>query len=86
MREYDSRDQKERFREAKNGQLLFETAQMSAFRVDHLIQTRIGFHFKDINEFGLYGFLAGDGDEFQESYYRSDRAFQKEELLLYDDE
>ena len=86
MREYDLRTQKETFREPKNGQLLFETATMSAFHVDHPIQTRVGFHFKDINEFGLYGFLEGDGDEFQESYYRSDRAFVKEELLLYDDE
>jgi len=86
MREYDLRTQKETFREPKNGQLLFETAKMSAFHVDHPIQTRVGFHFKDINEFGLYGFLEGDGDEFQESYYRSDRAFVKEELLLYDDE
>ena len=86
MREYDARTEKERFREAQNGQLLFETEKMSAFHVDHPIQTRVGFHFKDINEFGLYGFLAGDGDEFQESYYRSDRAFVTEELLLYDDE
>ena len=86
MREYDLRTQKETFREPKSGQLLFETAKMSAFHVDHPIQTRVGFHFKDINEFGLYGFLEGDGDEFQESYYRSDRAFVKEELLLYDDE
>jgi hypothetical protein len=86
MREYDLRDQKERFGEAKNGQLLFETAHMSASHVDHPIQSRVGFYFKDINEFGLYGFFAGEGDEFQESYYRSDRTFQQEELLLYDDE
>ena len=86
MREYDARTEKKGFPEAQDGQLLFETAKMSAFHVDHPIQTRVGFHFKDINEFGLYGFLAGDGDEFQESYYRSDRAFVVEELLLFDDE
>lgn len=85
MQEYDLRTQKERFRDLKNGQLLFEAANMSAFHVDHPIQNRVGFYFKDTNEYGLYGFLAGDGDEFQESYYRSDSGFIKEELLLFDE-
>jgi hypothetical protein len=86
MREYDLRYPKARFPEAEDVQLILEDARMSVFQVNHLIQTRVGFHFKDINEYGLYGFIAADDDEFQESYYRSDRAFQQEELLLYDDE
>src|SRR5689334_11714247 len=57
MQEYDSRTLKEGFRGAKNGQLLFETANMSAFHVEHEIQNRVGFYFKDINEYGLYGFV-----------------------------
>lgn len=86
MQEYDLRTQKQRFGGAANGQLLFETANMSVFHVDHPMQNRVGFHFKDTNEYGMYGFLAGDGDDFQESYYRSDRGFIREALLLFDDE
>jgi hypothetical protein len=36
----------------------------------------------DHDEYGLYGFFAGNGDEFFESYYRTDRTFQKEEMLI----
>ena len=85
MQDYDARTQKEGFRDAKNGQLLFETAKMAVFHVDHPVQNRVGFYFKDMNEYGLYGFVAGEGDDFQESYYRSDSAFIKEELLLFDE-
>lgn len=88
MREYHwrERDQHQNFWKAKDGEKLFETAHLSAFHVDHFAESRVGFYFKDLDEYGLYGFFAGNGDEFFESYYRTDRTFQKEGQLLYDDD
>src|SRR4051812_44993806 len=68
MREYDLRYPKGRPPEMQNVQMIFETNRMSVFQVDHQIQTRVGFYFKDIDEYGLYGFIAEAGDEFLESY------------------
>jgi hypothetical protein len=82
MREYNFREHEGQFWKARNGDLLFDTAHLSAFHVDHFAETRVGFYFKDLNEYGLYGGFAGDGDEFHDSYYRTDRTFQKEEGLM----
>jgi hypothetical protein len=86
MREYNFREQKERFSEAKDGEPLFETAHLIAYHVDHFAESRVGFYFKDLEEFGLYGFFAGNDDDVYHSYYRTDRTFQKEEALLYDED
>jgi hypothetical protein len=58
---------------------------MIAYNVDHFAETRVGFYFKDLNEYRMYGFFAGNGDETFESYYRTDSTFKKEETLLHDD-
>ena len=86
MREYHFRERENNFRKAKDGELLFETAHLSAYRVSHFAESRVGFHFKDLEEFGLYGFFAGNDDDVFHSYYRTDRTFQKEEMLLTNDE
>ena len=86
MREYNFRDREGQLAKAKDRQLLFETAHLLAFHVDHFAETRVGFYFQDIDEFGLYGFFAGNGDETFETYYRSDREFEKEELLMAEDD
>lgn len=86
MREYHFRDRDNKFWRAKDGELLFETAHMSAFHVSHPAESRVGFYFKDLEEYGLYGFFAGNDDDVFHSYYRSDRTFQKEEMLLTNDE
>lgn len=86
MREYNWRERNQDFWNAKNGELLFETAHLSAFHVDHFAESRVGFYFKDLDEYGLYGFFAGNGDEFFESYYRTDRTFQEQQRLLTSDE
>ncbi|QHO74658.1 hypothetical protein ACH79_20475 [Bradyrhizobium sp. CCBAU 051011] len=78
MREYHWREREQPLWRAKHGELVFETAHMSAFHVSH-----VGFYFKDLDEYGLYGFFAGNGDEFFESYYRTDRTFQEEGQLLH---
>jgi hypothetical protein len=40
MREYNFREREQRFWEAKDGQLLFETAHLCAYHVDHFVETR----------------------------------------------
>ena len=86
MREYHFRQSKQDFWQAKDGELLFETAHLSAFSVSHVAESRVGFYFKDLEEYGLYGFFAGNDDDVFHSYYRTDRTFQKEEMLLTNDE
>lgn len=86
MREHDFRRRDEKFKIWKDGELLFETAHLSAFNVSHFAESRVGFYFKDIDEYGLYGFFAGNDDDFYHSYYRSDRTFKKEDRLLTKDE
>jgi hypothetical protein len=86
MREYHFREREKDFWKAKNGELLFETAHLSVFHVDHVAESRVGFYFKDLDEYGLYGFFAGNDDDVYHSYYRTDRTFQKEEMLLTNDE
>jgi hypothetical protein len=82
MREYNFREHEGQFWKAKDGELLFDTAHISAFHVDHFAETRVGFYFKDLEEYGLYGGFAGNGDEFHDSYFRTDRTFRKEEALV----
>ena len=86
MREYHFRGREQDFWRAKDGELLFETAHLSAFSVKHFAESRVGFYFKDTEEFGLYCFFADDDDAEIETYYRTDRTFQKEEWLLTNDE
>jgi hypothetical protein len=86
MREYHFRERDNNFRKAKDGELLFETAHLSAFHVSHPAESRVGFYFKDLEEYGLYGFFAGNDDDVFRSYYRTDCTFQKEEMLLTNDE
>jgi hypothetical protein len=70
-------------RKAKDGELLFETAHLSAFHVNHGPEYRVGFYFKDIDEFGLYGLFVGNGDETITSYYRTDRTFQEDDERVF---
>ena len=86
MREYHWRERENDFWRAKDGELLFETAHLSAFCVSHFAESRVGFYFKGTKEFGLYGFFAGNDDDVFHSYYRTDRTFKKEEMLLTNDE
>lgn len=86
MREYNWRERENDFWRAKDGELLFETAHLSAFHVSHFAESRVGFYFKDLDEFGLYGFFAGNDDDVFHSYYRTDKTFQKEGQLLYNEE
>jgi hypothetical protein len=79
MREYHWRNNEQPFWKENHGEKLFETAHLSAFHVDHAAERRVGFYFKDLDEYGLYGIFSDDG--VFESYYRTDLTFRKEEVL-----
>jgi hypothetical protein len=87
MREYEWRRNQDfkAFLEHKDGQLVFETAHTAAYHVDHFAESRVGFYFKDIEEYGLYGFFAGNSNEYHESYYRTDSTLKTEGRLLHDE-
>ncbi len=72
IREYDCWRCGREFELHKDGELLFETPHPSVFW---------GSHFADIGEYGLYGFFVGNGDEYCESYCRSDKTFKTEGSL-----
>jgi hypothetical protein len=63
MRECDWQRRGQAYKHHEDGELLFENAHMAAYNVSHFAETRVGFYFKDIDEYGLYGFFAGNGDE-----------------------
>lgn len=86
MREYHWREREQSFWKAKHGEKLFETAHLTAFGVKHFVESRVGFYFKDLDEYGLYSFFAGNGEDFIETYYRTDSTFQEEGQLLHDDD
>lgn len=86
MREVNWREQNEGYRRRRDGDLIFEDAHMRAYHVDHFAESRVGFYFKDLSEYGLYGFFAGNDDDYFHSYYRSDETFKLEGRLLHDDD
>lgn len=86
MREYHWRERDQPLWHAKHGERVFETAHLIAFHLDHFVESRVGFYFKDLDEYGMYSFFAGNDDDFIESYYRTDRDFQKEGVLLAGDD
>jgi hypothetical protein len=81
VREFYAQRQARNF-EFPEGQVVYETEALAVFRVPHIAETRYGFHFKEIDEYGLYSvFYADDRDKPYQSYYRSDRMFEKEAYL-----
>lgn len=60
----------------------FETRDFSVVRVSHIAEIRYGVHFKDTDEYGLYGSFHGDRAEPYESYYRTNMMFEDETPLM----
>jgi hypothetical protein len=91
-REYDWRQNQENYsnylKQQQHRALLFETADMVAFNLEHFAEFRISFYFKDINEYGIYSFFVGNDPDIDvfETFYRSDAEFKKEQILICDDE
>lgn len=64
------------------GATAYETDVLAVSYVPHIAENRYGFHFKDTNEFGLYGSFYDDSrDKTYQSFYRSDRKFEVEIYL-----
>jgi hypothetical protein len=60
----------------------YETARIAVYRVPHVAENRYGVHFKDTDEYGLYGSFYDDGrDKTYHSFFRSDRRFEAEDAL-----
>lgn len=60
----------------------FEMRDFSVVRVSHIAEIRYGVHFKDTDEYGLFGSFHGDRAEPYEHYYRSDALFQEQTALV----
>lgn len=65
----------------------FDYGPVSVRYVRHFAESRYGVHFKDTNEYGLYGFFVHDETKpngeprITYSYYRSDPTFQEQGYL-----
>ncbi len=59
----------------------YETDFLAVYPVSHVAEIRWGFHFKDTNEYGLYGSFHHDDGRIFESFFRSDKDFEAEEVL-----
>jgi hypothetical protein len=60
------------------GPIAYETSVFAVYWARHFAETRYGFHFKDTNEFGLYGVFYDDDSKKYEHFYRSDQNFEAE--------
>jgi hypothetical protein len=62
---------------------IYETGLLSVCRIVHRrAEVTWGFHFKDTNEYGIYGeFTSHERDKLSPIYHRSDKNFEMEELL-----
>jgi hypothetical protein len=71
------------YRHAKgDGLCNYETAVLAVRHVAHFAETRYGVHFKDTDEFGLYGVFFADGrDKPFTGFYRSNAGFAEETML-----
>lgn len=73
------------YRRAKGdsaGPDMYETAVLVVRSVAHFAEVRYGIHFKDTDEFGLYGvFFADDRDKPSTGFYRSNASFTEETIL-----
>jgi hypothetical protein len=81
VHEFFSRRSGNRLTDAKDA-VAYETDLLAVHYVHHFAENRYGFHFKDTNEFGLYGSFYDDSrDKNYQSFYRSDRNFEAEIYL-----
>jgi hypothetical protein len=61
---------------------IYETDVLAVRYVSHFAESRTGFHFKDTDEYALYGVFFADGrDEPYRSFYRSDAKFEAENYI-----
>ncbi|WP_018321647.1 hypothetical protein [Bradyrhizobium sp. WSM2793] len=63
-----------------DGSQLYESAEIAVYKLYDIAESVEGFWFKDTNEYGIHSMFYGD-DKSYESFYRSDRTFEKREVL-----
>lgn len=63
-----------------DGGQLYESAEIAVYKLHDIAELVEGFWFKDTNEYGIHSVFYGD-DKSYESFYRSDRTFEKREVL-----
>jgi hypothetical protein len=62
-----------------NSRTVFENDVIEVLGVSHFAENRHGIHFKDTDEYGLYGsFYDDDRDKYYYTYFRSDPTFETE--------
>lgn len=65
-----------------DGDKLYESAEMAVYKLYDVAEIMEGFWFKDTNEYGIHSAFYGDKlGEVYEHFYRSDRNFEKREVL-----
>jgi len=65
-----------------DGDKLYESAEMAVFKLYDVAESMEGYWFKDTNEYGIHSAFYGDDiGDVHESFYRSDRTFEKREVL-----
>ncbi|WP_262298999.1 hypothetical protein [Microvirga sesbaniae] len=62
------------------GRERYETRQLAVLPVPHVAESRLGIHFKDTDEYGIFSVFYGDDKTFY-SQYRSNATFEKETYL-----
>jgi hypothetical protein len=81
VEEFFANRRSNRFSDAQ-GAIACETDVLAVHYVPHFAENRYGFHFKDTDEFGLYGSFYDDSrDKTYQSFYRSNRKFEAEIYL-----
>jgi hypothetical protein len=61
---------------------LYESTELAVYKLYDVAELMEGFWFKDTNEYGIHSAFYGDrAGEVYESFYRSDRTFEKREVL-----
>jgi hypothetical protein len=65
-----------------DGSMLYESAEIAVYKLHDIAESMEGYWFKDTNEYGIHSAFYGDkAGEVYESFYRSDRIFEKREVL-----
>jgi hypothetical protein len=76
-------DNLEKHKNAQHREVLFENADLVAYKVNpDYEEGRIGFYFKETGDYGMFGIFYGNGDERHESYYRTNKTFDKTEPVI----
>ncbi|MGJ5149395.1 hypothetical protein [Bradyrhizobium sp. HKCCYLR1023] len=83
VHEYDvARFSKSPSFDTHDGDKVYESREFAVYKLYDIAESMEGYWFKDANEYGIHSAFYGDkAGEVYEHWYRSDRTFEKRELL-----